>query len=1127
MNKRKYICNFAWRGFCLLGLMMATGGNAWSQSYAAHSVLQSGNWWKVAVSDEGVYRIGTSDLSALSGKPVGDIALYGQPGGMLDETNGTSRPDDLQEIPIEIRDLNSNGLFDGDDYLLFYASGVNRWDYSADLQQYVNTTHPYANYNYVYLTHNSGSHLRVSTADALTATGDALTSIRSTVKHEQELTNTHESGCIWVGEKFYGSTTQQTFTLTLPSAVNGTVRLRYALASISNSTATFKVSINGQNNTHTLGGSSPYGVYLDEAQVNGTTVTFTITYISSESLAAGYLDYIEVDAETAPTYSGGQQLMHIPAGDGLVHSLTLAGGANARLWDVSDLHNIHSPALSQNGSSVTLNLSTAEGHTLVAFGSSFKTVAGISAISNQDLHGNANPDLVIVAHSDLLSEAQRLASLHSIVDNMEVLVTTDKAVYNEFSSGQQDPIAIRELLRMYRYRSDNDSTLSAPRYLLLFGKGCYDNRNITGHSLPALVTWQTPTSFDSEGSSLASDDVFGYLDDGESGLTYESLEVGIGRLPAKSLEEATHLVDKIEQYMYRRDLLEADIRGDWRNSVALLADDADPSCQADTSFTYSQEVTARRINTLYPQYNIDKIYADAYVQQSGADGSFYPDAKNALTKRINYGCMLLNYIGHGSSQYIGTERYMEKADINNYSNLLQLPFFITSTCTFGKYDMIGETCGAEEFVLSNGAGIGCVAASRPIAHIQVVNTKVVEQALNPDNRMGDALRMAKNANPATHALTLMGDPALRLSFPTYSVVVTKINGKSVDSTQADSALVLSTVTVEGEIRDADGQVVDDFDGIIYPEVYDRPVSTHTLANDNEGCEVNFTKQQSLLYKGRAPVSGGHFEYHFIIPRDVAYKFDRCKLSHYAKSESEDATGAYQNLYLGGFDESVNLEESRPEVRLYINDTNFRDGGMTDENPTLLVRLYDSIGINAVGSGLGHDITAILDENPNGLIVLNDFYETDVADEHYGSVHYALSGLSAGWHTVSVKAWNIFNYSNSATLRFCVHGSDTLTSSAFSAWPNPSSTQVAMRMEHNCPSSISSATFEIYDMRGRLVRTLTPTAIDGSYVVGPVIWDLRDDGGRRVQAGIYPTRCTLITTDGERLTERGKVVVSKQ
>ena len=261
--------------------------------------------------------------------------------------------------------------------------------------------------------------------------------------------------------------------------------------------------------------------------------------------------------------------------------------------------------------------------------------------------------------------------------------------------------------------------------------------------------------------------------------------------------------------------------------------------------------------------------------------------------------------------------------------------------------MVDETCGAEEFLLADGAGIGCVAASRPISHIQQVNSEMVLQALNPNNTIGDAMRIAKNNRTATQALTFLGDPALKLSFPIYDATVTTINGRTVDPNRNDSAQVLSTVTIEGEIRDKAGQLVSDFDGTLFPIIYDRAVNSFTLANDNEGCEVFFSQQNNLIYKGRTPVENGRFSFHFVVPRDVVFKYDRARISLYAKSASEDACGAYTNLYLGGFDENVDISCSRPSVRLFINDTNFLDGGITDPNPTLLALLHDSIGINAV------------------------------------------------------------------------------------------------------------------------------------------------------------------------------------
>ena len=398
------------------------------------------------------------------------------------------------------------------------------------------------------------------------------------------------------------------------------------------------------------------------------------------------------------------------------------------------------------------------------------------------------------------------------------------------------------------------------------------------------------------------------------------------------------------------------------------------------------------------------------------------------------------------------------------------------------------------------------------------------QALDPSNSIGDAIRIAKNNRYTTQALTLMGDPALRLSHPSHKVVVTAINGKPTDSTHCDTASVLSTVTIEGEIQNHLGEIVSDFEGTLYAEVFDRIRKAKTLANDNDGCEVEYAVQNSKLYKGSTAVRNGRFTYSFTVPRDVSFKYDRCKLSHYAKSATEDATGSYQDLYLGGFDESVNLHETRPQVELYINDTSFKTGGITDDSPTLLVHLFDSVGINAVGSGLGHDITAMLDGNVNSIIILNDLYDADINDERYGTVRYQLTSLSPGKHTVYVKAWNIFNYSGCDEISFIVHSSDTVTTT-LRAYPNPSSTQAWIQMEHNGIENIEAAQADIYTMQGRRICTFNPPAMANSYVIGPVCWNLCDESGNRVPPGIYIVRFTIYTSEGNRITETGKIVIS--
>jgi len=1109
----------------LLLLLSAVEMTAKGQ-YVSHSVLSEGTWVKMAIAEEGMYAVKGGELpSGIVGCATGAIALYGQAGGELSVVNGSWRPDDLEEIPIEVADKNGNGVFDSQDEIVFYATGADKWNYNESQDRFTHKTHPYSTYNYVFLTSKAGTHKRIETATTATTDGSDVTSGRMLRWHEKELTNTHRTGQVWVGEHFFGSNTEQTIVVPLSGAVTGRVRLRYALASVSTASSRFSVTIGGTTKNIDFSERTRYREVSEEVEMTGaTSVTVTIRYSYSESMASGYLDYIEVDATGGLYATGSQCMMDVPPDGTSYRKHVMSASSGMRVLDVTDPTATVEMSTATEGGKLTFVSQTDKWRRYIAFdGTAMKKPTQIETIGNQDIHGGENAELVIVTNARLKNQAERLASLHSIHDGMRVTVVTEEEVFNEFSSGQRDPLAIREMMRMMmkRYNAGNESV--KPQHLLLFGKATYDNRDILNYGMPTVVTYQSPTSFDDDGLSYTTDDVLTYLDDGEGVDAGMSMDISVGRMPAKSVEEAENLVNKIERYMTRSDLTKEGIRGDWRNYVALLADDADPSNGGDTVFTTSSEITAQQISAKYPHITIDKIYADAYVQQSGADGSYYPDVNNALKKRMDYGCLLLNYIGHGSAQYIGTERFMMKSNISGYRNYDQLPFFITSTCTFGQHDNPETTCGGEEFVLAEGGGIACLAATRPISHVQAVNTDMVMQALNPENTIGDAIRIAKNHRTTTQALALIGDPALRLSVPTHEVVVTAVNGHATANGVNDTALTLSTVTIEGEVRDASGELVSDFEGDVYPEVYDRERRSQTLANDNEGCEVSYTVQNSLLYKGHTMARGGKFSYSFIVPRDVAFQFEKSRITHYAKSGGEDAAGAYTRLYVGGFDETVTITESRPEIKLYMNDTAFVNGGICDENPTMLAYLYDSLGINAVGSGLGHDLTATLDGNSGDVIVLNDFYETDISDEHRGVVTYTLGPLKSGRHTIELKAWNIFNFSSKATLTFYVRPADTL-STKFVAYPNPATERATLTMEHNMKGKIASAVLDIYDIQGRKIKSLTPAVNSESYNVGPVEWALDDDGGRRVKQGIYVARFTVTTEEGERMTEAGKVAV---
>lgn len=1077
-----------------------------------HSVLATGAWWRMEVRATGVYRLTVAEVPALEGVSVDSIGVYGAGMGMLPISNRLTPTGDLQPVCVDIKDGNGNGHFDSGDELLFYGEGAEGWRYVAADGRWEYEHHAYATSNYYYLTTSAQQQRRIATAAALEATA-TVTSYTAVAHVDNELVNMFESGQLWMGEKFSTALPTRSFTLTTAGNSDGRMTLRYGMASRSTVAATFSVATTGYRNEVTIGTREVYRVVNDELATTASALTFNITYSPGESGATGYLDFIELNSHCALTFGGGQMLVRNDQALGGTARFAMSGiAAGARVWEVGRSCGEREMALTTEGS---WSDSTTEARCYVVFdGSSYLVPAGINTMANQDVHGSGPAELVVVSTPTLLAQAQRVATLHAVFDGMETLVVTDQAVYNEFSSGKQDPMAIRSMLRHMKAQHP----AMPPRYLLLMGKGSYDNRNLLGNDFPTVVTYETPYSFDDDGVSFCSDDMMGYLDDQASGSSRETLEVGIGRLPAKTEAEATHMVDKIEGYITRRDLLTEGGRGDWRNYVALLADDADPGRPHDSAFAHSSEVVAGNITRQYPHINIDKLYADAYHQSSGAIGSFYPDLNNALRQRMDNGCLLLNYIGHGSTGYIGTERFIEYSDIEAYTNQDRLPLFVTSTCTYGRYDIVEGRCGAETFLLAPAGAVAVISASRPISHTEAFNNDVVLNALNPENTIGDALRIAKCRTAVSQSIGLIGDPALRLSQPENRVVVTAINQRAVVEGSDDTATVLSRVTISGEVQDSAGQLLSDFEGNVYPIVFDRVVTTRTLANDNPGTEVSFTQQKNILYRGSHRVEGGRFEYSFIVPKDVAYQYGYAKLSHYAKSSTDHATGCYNRLLLGGLNDSADLTAAAPSIRLFMGDTNFRSGGLTDADPTLIAYLHDSAGINA-GAGLGHDITAMIDGNPGSLVVLNDLYEPNVEQGGGGTVVYRFSGLEPGSHTLTLKAWNIFNISATTTIAFTVKDPDTLSLSQLHCWPNPASGHTQFMLEVNNTGKIASAELQIYNSHGQLVVSHTPVISADGYCVGPVGWNLA-----AIHPGIYMARMIVTATDGTVYQQTTKCIV---
>ncbi|HKK43047.1 MAG TPA: type IX secretion system sortase PorU, partial [Bacteroidales bacterium] len=669
------------------------------------------------------------------------------------------------------------------------------------------------------------------------------------------------------------------------------------------------------------------------------------------------------------------------------------------------------------------------------------------------------------------------------------------------------------------------------KYLLLFGDGSYENRTLPPANPNFIPTYQSQNSTVVV-SSFTSDDFYGLLDDGE-GEAEGSLDIGIGRLPVADTAQAGIQLEKIVSYLDNANM------GDWKNIICLTADDEDGN-----THMIDAEDLASGLETKNPEYNIDKIYLDAFKQSSSVSGESYPDVNKTINDRINSGCLIFNYVGHGSETGLAAERVVRIEDINSWNNAGRLPLFITATCEFSRFDdielnvatreMTGKTSAGEMVLLrKNGGAIALMSTTRLVysAPNHILNKNIFNYAFSRDSDgntmgLGDIIRLAKNSSgngSNKRNFTLLGDPALKLAYPRYGKVVTdSVNGVSV-SADIDTLKALSVVTVSGHMEGTDGSLKDHFSGTVSPIVFDKETRVSTLGNDG-GLTMDFYVRNNIVFSGKTMAENGRFRFTFIVPRDINYSFGNGKISYYASDGKEDMNGEFENVVVGGFADNVSGDTTGPDIKLYMNDTLFRDGGITDSNPELLAIISDSGGINATGSGIGHDITAWLDDDPSGAIVLNNYFDNEFDNYTKGKVIYNYTELSRGTHKLTLKAWDNFNNSSVNSVYFVVETGNKFILNNLLNYPNPFFGSTTITAEHNKPDTNLDILITIYNLVGKMIKIIKTSSPSSGYNLPPVTWDGNDDGGHRVARGIYPYVVTVTTSDGETARVSGRMII---
>ncbi len=1125
-----------------------------------NSVLANGSWHRFYVEKSGVYWVSKSFLQSLGVNVAVDprnIKIYGNGGRMLPLLNSVSYPSDLEENAIQFIG-EEDGVFNDNDYILFYAEGVDTWN-----KESLTHVNQFADKSYYYVTTTGSTGKRIQPYIEPTAAPTLLLANYNGYQyHEVDLVNAGKIGRRWFGEGFNVESSQN-FGFTLPNYVAGSSVAIFAnFAAVSFVSTSFKVKANNVL-IGTVAINAASGSALGSENILNTAFTPTSNSVSINleynnngvPSSKGYLDYITLKYNAELKGYGKQFLFSnnlVETNIG-VGQYTISNAANIKsVWEVTDLYNVTKLDNTQNSISFKLPLGQDRKFVVVDYSDIYTPLKEIDTnVANQNLKGtifNDNQgvpkdiDYLIVTPPYLVAQAESLANFHRNNSGMIVKVVTLPAIYNEFGGGKQDVAAIRNFVKYVYDNNPSGLIINKVKYLNLLGDASYDfkdriknNTNVVpifhGFNVSQSLSPNNSSNF-SLYSSFMSDDFFTLMgtNEGVMGVSdFDGMDLAVGRMLVTSNVQAAEMVNKVYEYhdekSYKR----------WRNNLVYYADDPDPYLSGDHQLQGDLNTLADQVTVANPFFNTNKIYTDAYTQQVSAGGPRYPQAKKAFIDAIELGALVLNYYGHGNEESFAVERIFEKSDAQVLNNRYKYPLFITITCEFTRFDDPNRPTGGEYMYWNKAGGaISLLATTRQISQSVGIdlNEEIYANLFTMENNsylsIAEAFRRAKADVPSSNKRVVfyIGDPALKLAIPKPKVVLTKINGEDINTTTL-SLQALSFATLTGEVVDENNVLISNYNGDLAVQVYDKNLNRQTLDNDGASLppynqpKLDFVTLGEVIYRGNASVVNGKFEFSFVVPQDIQIPVGNARVSFYAKSATpilQDQRGYNSQIKVGGVNIAAPSDTMPPKLKLYMNDTNFVSGGITNESPIFLAFLEDENGINTA-SGIGHDIVAILDGDENNPYVLNDYYETETDNYKKGKVTYPFRDLAPGLHTILFKAWDVYNNLITGEIQFIVLGDGDLELEHVLNYPNPFVSYTEFWFNHNRPFEPLDVQVQILTITGKLVKTINQTIVNEGFNSRDIKWDGKDDFGDKIGKGVYVYKLTVKSSATGKKTEK--------
>lgn len=1112
-------------------------------AFSQNSVLSEGQWYRLSVAEEGVYRLDHQFLTQMGIDPSSvdprKIQIYGNGGGILPQANNAPRPVDLIENPVLVVG-EADGKFDPEDYIVFYAQGPDSYHYDENGELHYERN-IYSDENFYFFTIGKENGIRVADLQDEGHGFPKVSRYNAFSHYEKEAYNILSSGREWYSEKL-DSSPVQTYNFSFPGIIpDMDVKVTSSVMAQSFAPSKFIVKLNGSNlGEHEVEAIPDFreGLYRYSVKGRDDTRTFTagdnvtenlsveVTYEKNNSgRSVGYVNSLTVEAECT---------LHLREGFIIFRSLSslqhpastfqLTVPANdVMIWDITSPTAPASQTFSLSGNVALFGAATDTLRQFIAFNpSQLQAPVFKDVVENQNLRGMSTPELLIITHPDLQSEAQRLADFRASNDHLDATVVTVQKIYNEFSSGRPDVTALRDFVRHLYEKS------SRLKYLLLLGKGSYDYKNILKGNANLVPIYESRNSLHPL-DTYGSDDYYGFLEDDEGEWEEKqggnhTLDIGIGRIPVTNAADAKAVVDKLIRYSIHENGY-----GAWRNKVLFVADDGDNNIHVKQSDDLSVLV-----DTAFSNFNYSKLYLDAYPQESSPSGETSPRASDALNKAVDNGTLVVNFTGHGGESGWMQEDILDIFMINRWNNRDRLPLFVTATCEFGRHDNPAVVSGGEIVVTNpKGGGIAIISTCRPVyssSNFELTKAFYREVFRKQDGehlRLGDIIRTTKNNSidkavdvnqVGNRNFALLGDPSLRLAYPEKQIILKAVND---NPPGADTLTALSTVSVSGEIRNADGSTDTGFNGEVEVVVYDKQTTLTTLGNEN--AKYSYKSRENAVFRGTASVADGQFDLSFIVPKNISYNPGAGKISFYAIDEQQqaDATGATTDIIFGGSSKGGVSDSSGPDITLHIGDT-VDNSGVTGANTLLIAKISDESGINISGYGVGNNITATLDGEET--FILNEYYTASKDTYKRGLLLFPLNDLSKGKHTLTVKAWDTHNNSGEAVIEFVVADPAGLSIINFVSYPNPFFDNTTLAFEHNRAGEDLQVNLQVISRHGEAVQSLDFEVIDSSSRVELYSWDGTNSFGKKLNRGIYIFKISVRSmTDGAKNQKYQKVI----